>query len=254
MFTLHSELNQLEDSYFRYNDLRQKMKRELDIPHMTPAIAEALNTKEKEAIKGTHSISDLNKKFLALADELNLSLDKITAYKTLRQEIKALGMGGQDEEMTSYLSTCDEAIFASGNLDVTQIRAKIKEMNVIKAGLEKPENKAIVDIKNHFLENESWYTINMMVKGEMIEGAMAAIPIKERANLLDCTDETLTPLFSALAWHRVNRFASPISRDGKIMVSSAANAFNTFRKVYLQGPQSRPNIVVDEEPGNKPKP
>jgi hypothetical protein len=167
-------------------------------------------------------------------------------YQTLRNDIESLQFGYADSQMQYYLTSCDEAICPNEKLDLRKLQVQIHSMEIVKAGLTKPENEEVRNIIKKYDEKQTeWFSINMGAKARMIEDAMANIPIEERANLLESKTPNVKELFKALAWHRINPFAKPVDDKGNIVVSSSANTFKEFKNRF--------NITLEEEADEQSK-
>jgi len=218
------------------------------------SIDELLNEK-KDAIKNATSIEDLMtglQRFESNLAEIFKANESIIKFQQLKNSIKSLKVGNNDQKMQDYLRECDEAIYQNGAIDLKALQQQIPRMEQVKQGLSKPENIEVGQIIKKYDEKKTeWFSVNMGTKARMIESAMASIPIEERANLLNSNTSEVKELFKALAWHRINPFAKHVDAKGDIVVSSSANTFKEFKNKFIDKKEEGPDVVASEQ--TKPK-
>jgi len=132
----------------------------------------------------------------------------------------------------------------------------VKMKNVI-AGLKSQENDAVRSLIQKFDEGDKRYTVNMGIKARRIEKSMAAVPIEDRAKLLESTDSKVTDVLKAIAWHRkswgiFSNEEGPI-KEGPIKVDSSANAFKDFTNNFKDAINKRKDVEVKRDKSVSPK-
>jgi hypothetical protein len=81
---------------------------------------------------------------------------------------------------------------------------------------------------------------------------MAAVPIEERAKLLESTDSKVTDVLKAIAWHRKS-LGIFSNEEGPIKVDSSANAFKDFKNNFKDAINKRMDVEVKRDKSVSPK-
>ncbi|GGI78095.1 protein kinase domain-containing protein [Legionella impletisoli] len=204
-----------------------------------PAIQRLIESTRQKIIAQTDKSA-----LLAISDDLSQKLAMMESKKScedILSDIKKYQFGDNDIEMEKFISENRKRILtANTNEELLAIKESLTKAQ---CGFKNPEIDYVRDAINSFRNGANAFTVGMKRKAELIESAMAKVPLAERGNISLGKTEATKNVQLAMASHR-HMFRS---REPSLDEKKAADTFVKFKNKFQQAKESVKEQVKPEE-------